>query len=182
MAGVLKSPRVACQIESRTLNELVGHEREAANLFRAGFVLRCKLQSRCQRNVRFDNHTRFEQFCGKRCVRPISHEQHVDDADIGAGFEQERGKAVAQRVNGNRLAQIRLARGHAAGRLQRSGADRPIPLAAGEQPGTSGSFFGSVALMMRSNASGRPSATPKKKRNAHDTWLMCDHDQPSPAK
>ena len=29
---------------------------------------------------------------------------------------------------------------------------------------TTGSFFGSLALMMRSNASGRP----KKKRNAHD--------------
>ena len=47
---------------------------------------------------------------------------------------------------------------------------------------TTGSFFGSLALMMRSNASGRPSVTPKKKRNAHDTWLMCDHDQLSPAK
>jgi hypothetical protein len=30
-------------------------------------------------------------------------------------------------------------------------------------------FFGSLALMMRSNASGRPSVTPKKKRKAHDT-------------
>jgi len=39
-----------------------------------------------------------------------------------------------------------------------------------------------LALMMRSKASGRPSVTPKKKRNAQETWLMCDHDQPSPAK
>jgi hypothetical protein len=36
-------------------------------------------------------------------------EQHLDDADIGAGFEQVRGEAVAQRVNGDRLAQICLA-------------------------------------------------------------------------
>jgi hypothetical protein len=50
-------------------------------------------------------------------------------------FEQVRGEAVAQRVNGDRLAQIRPACGHAAGRLQRRGADRPIPLTAGEQPG-----------------------------------------------
>ena len=47
---------------------------------------------------------------------------------------------------------------------------------------TTGSFFGSLALTMRSNASCRPSVTPKKKRSAHDTWLMCDHDIPRPAK
>ena len=58
-------------------------------------------------------------------------EQHLDDADIGAGFEQVRGEAVAQRVNGDRLAQLCLACGHAAGRLQRRGADWPIPLTAG---------------------------------------------------
>src|SRR5437660_2509700 len=63
-------------------------------------------------------------------------EQNLDDADIGAGFEQVRGEAVAQRVNGDWLAQIRLARRHPAGRLQRRSADRAIPLTAGEQPGT----------------------------------------------
>jgi hypothetical protein len=61
-------------------------------------------------------------------------EQHLDDADVGAGFEQMRGEAVAQRVNGDRLAQIGLVCGHAAGPLQRRGADRPIPLTDGEQP------------------------------------------------
>src|SRR5205814_7884030 len=39
-------------------------------------------------------------------------------------------------VNGDRLAQIRLACGYPAGRLQRRGADWPIPLTAGEQPGS----------------------------------------------
>jgi hypothetical protein len=70
-----------------------------------------------------------------RCRRqPAMAEQHLDDADIGSGFEQMRGEAVPQCVNGDRLAQIRLAPGHAAGRLQRRGADQPIPLTAGKQP------------------------------------------------
>ena len=45
----------------------------------------------------------------RRRRQPAMAEQHLDDADIGAGFEQMRGEAVAQRVNGDRLAQIRLA-------------------------------------------------------------------------
>jgi hypothetical protein len=53
-------------------------------------------------------------------------EQRLDDADIAAGFEQVRGEAVAQRVNGDWLVQIRLAGGQAAGRLQRRGTHRPI--------------------------------------------------------
>ena len=47
---------------------------------------------------------------------------------------------------------------------------------------TTGSFWGCLALTIRADAWRRPSVTPKKKRNAHDTWLMCDHDRPSPAK
>jgi hypothetical protein len=52
----------------------------------------------------------------------------LDDPDVGVLFQKVCGEAVAQRVNGDRLAQIRLASGHAAGRLQRRGADRPIPV------------------------------------------------------
>jgi hypothetical protein len=41
-------------------------------------------------------------------------EQDLDDADVGARFEQMRGEAMAQRVHGHRLFQFGFTRGHTA--------------------------------------------------------------------
>ena len=41
----------------------------------------------------------------RRRRQPAMAEQHLDDADVGAGFEQVRGETVAQCVNGDWFAQ-----------------------------------------------------------------------------
>ena len=46
-------------------------------------------------------------------------EQHLDDEDVGARLEQVGGEAVAQRADGDRLAQVGASRSLPAGLLQR---------------------------------------------------------------
>ena len=65
---------------------------------------------------------------------PGMAEQHLDDADVGAGFEQMRGEAVPQGVHRHRLAQLGASCRDPAGLLQRGDADRLARLPAGKQP------------------------------------------------
>lgn len=61
-------------------------------------------------------------------------EQHQDRSQVGAAFEQVRGEAVPQRVQGNALGQPRVAIDPAADVWQRRVAQRPIARLAEEEP------------------------------------------------
>jgi hypothetical protein len=66
--------------------------------------------------------------------QPGMTEQHLDDADVGACFEQVSGEAVPQGVYRHRLGQIGALRRDPAGLLQRGDADRRARFPAGKQP------------------------------------------------
>ena len=61
-------------------------------------------------------------------------EQHLDDADVGAVLQQMGGEAMPQRVDRHLLAQAGRRAGRTAGRMQTCRVDRPVLVAAGEQP------------------------------------------------
>ena len=61
-------------------------------------------------------------------------EQHLDDADVGAGFEQMGGEAVAQRMDGDRFAELRRRPRGAAGPLQHARVERPALILSRKQP------------------------------------------------
>ena len=61
-------------------------------------------------------------------------EQHLDHADVGAGFEQMGGEAVAQRMDGDRLAELRRRPSVSARPLQHARVERPALVLARKQP------------------------------------------------
>lgn len=61
-------------------------------------------------------------------------EQDLDNPDVGPAFHQMRREAVAQRVDGDRLVELRRARCDTAGRLQGCRADRFMGLSARKKP------------------------------------------------
>src|SRR4051794_7523640 len=60
--------------------------------------------------------------------------QALDNADVGAGFEQMSSEAVAQRVDGDRLVELGCRTRDAAGGLQYAWIKRPAVILAGKQP------------------------------------------------
>src|SRR3954471_18781000 len=61
-------------------------------------------------------------------------EQHLDRADIGAGFEQMGGKAVTQRMDTHRLSELRRLASIPARPVERAYVERVALVAAREQP------------------------------------------------
>lgn len=61
-------------------------------------------------------------------------QQHLDDANVRATLEQVRDKAVPQRMNGDRLAELSATCRDATGLLQSSDADRLAGIASRKQP------------------------------------------------
>src|SRR3954449_2550832 len=61
-------------------------------------------------------------------------EQHLDDADVGTGFEQMSSEAVAQGVDGDWLVELGCCPRDAAGGLQYARIERAAVILAGKEP------------------------------------------------
>jgi hypothetical protein len=69
----------------------------------------------------------------RRGVDVAMNQQRLDDSNVGAIFQQMRGEAVPQCVNGDALGEVRGGASRAAGRVQHSGMDWMLTVSAWEQ-------------------------------------------------
>src|SRR4051794_40166695 len=127
MAGVPLAIRLAVAAEYiRHLER--GHDRPAS-VWR-----RCHDVQPVERADRVTDRGRCDLGITCRGRQMLMAEQHLDRADIGAGFEQMGGKAVTQRMDAHRLSELRRLASIPARPVERAYVERVALVAAREQP------------------------------------------------